>query len=285
MPELPEVETMAAALRRALLGRSLSRIRLLEKTILRGAAANSLAAHEGARIVGLTRRGKFILIHLSNGAVLLFHLKMTGRFLFVERDARPGRWERLHLELDGWEGKVAFVDPRKFGYLAVIPPEGECPVPLLYELGPDALQVTAPGLAEILGQSSRPVKALLLDQRVLAGLGNIYVDEALHRAGIHPRTPASAIGRKDADRLHGAMVRILRKAIDLGGSSVRSYRDSGGTPGGFQRLHRVYGRRGEPCRRCGGPITYSRVASRGTHHCPACQKAPSRRSARRGGKG
>lgn len=285
MPELPEVETMVTGLRASLLGRTLVRVRLIEKTTLRGTTVRALANLEGARLVGLTRRGKFLLFHLSTGAVLLFHLKMTGRFLVIERDARPGRWERLHLEFEGWEGKVAFVDQRKFGYLALIPEGGECPVPLLYELGPDALQVTLDDLAEILGQSRRPVKALLLDQRALAGLGNIYVDESLHRAGIHPRTPAAAIDRDAVLRFHRAMGQILRKAIERGGSSVRSYRDSGGSQGSFQKLHRVYGRRGEPCSRCGEPIAYSRVASRGTHHCPSCQKAPNLRSKRKRGKG
>jgi formamidopyrimidine-DNA glycosylase len=127
----------------------------------------------------------------------------------------------------------------------------------------------------LLADSRRPVKALLLDQRVIAGLGNIYVDESLHRAGIHPRTPAAAIAPADSRRLHAAMRRILRKAIDCRGSSVSDYRDSRNRPGTFQRHHLVYKRAGEPCTTCQELITYIRVSGRGTHLCPACQKSPS----------
>jgi len=285
MPELPEVETMAAGLRGELLGKGLLRVRVLEGSVLRKTSAEAVGALGGARLVGLSRKGKFLLFHLSNGSVLLFHLKMTGRFLVVARDDPPGRWERLHLEFEGWERKLAFVDPRKFGYLALIHEEEEPPVPLLYELGPDALQLSSGEFREILGQSRRPVKALLLDQRRIAGLGNIYVDESLHQSGIHPRTPAAAIDAAGAARLHRAVQEILRKAIECGGSSVRTFRDSLGARGTYQDHHRVYGRRGEPCRSCGAAISYTRVASRGTHLCPACQKPVTLRRKRRRGKG
>jgi formamidopyrimidine-DNA glycosylase len=280
MPELPEVETLVLGLRKDLLGRTLSRVRVFEKGALRNTTAALLKQARGARLVGLSRRGKFILFQLSNGAVLLFHLKMTGSLLVQARALPRGRWERLQLEFDGWDRKVTFVDQRTFGYLAVIADGRECPVPLLYELGPDALSVTREALQEILLASRRPVKALLLDQRAVAGLGNIYVDESLHRAGIHPATPASRISPERVAALHRSMRRILRKAIECGGSSVRTFRDSRGAAGTFQRLHRVYGRKGEKCRRCGAEIGYTRIASRGTHFCPECQKPP-RRSRRR----
>ena len=285
MPELPEVETMAVGLRSELLGRSLLSVEVIEAGVLRGTTLREVSSIEGSRLIGLTRSGKFLLFHFSSGSVLLVHLKMTGRFRLVGRHDEPGRWERIHLTFEGWEKKLSFVDPRKFGYLAFIPPGGEGPVPLLYELGPDALQVSRRELREILGRSRRPVKALLLDQRAVAGLGNIYVDESLHRAGIHPRTPAAEIAPEGGDRLHDAMQRVLKKAIDCGGSSVRTYRDSRGAPGTFQKHHRVYGRRGEPCPQCGAPIAYTRVASRGTHLCPACQKPPRLRRKRKRGKG
>lgn len=285
MPELPEVETMAAGLRSELLGRSLLKVEVIERTVLRGTSLREVSSLEGARLIGLTRSGKFLLFHFSSGSVLLAHLKMTGRFRLVGRDEEPGRWERIHLVFEGWENKLSFVDPRRFGYLALIPPGREGPVPLLYELGPDALKVSRQELREILGRSRRPVKALLLDQRAVAGLGNIYVDESLHRAGVHPRTPSAAIAPERADRLHDAMQRVLKKAIDCGGSSVRTFRDSQGAQGTFQRHHQVYGRKGEPCRQCGSPISYTRVASRGTHLCPACQKAPRLRRVRKRGKG
>jgi len=280
MPELPEVETMAVGLRSELLGRSLLSVEVIEAGVLRGTTLREVSSIEGSRLIGLTRSGKFLLFHFSSGSVLLVHLKMTGRFRLVGRHDEPGRWERIHLTFEGWEKKLSFVDPRKFGYLAFIPPGGEGPVPLLYELGPDALRVSRRELREILGRSRRPVKALLLDQRAVAGLGNIYVDESLHRAGIHPATPASHVAPERVAALHRSMRRILRKAIECGGSSVRTFRDSRGAAGTFQRLHRVYGRKGKKCRSCGAEIGYTRIASRGTHFCPECQKPP-RRSRRR----
>lgn len=285
MPELPEVETMVTGLRSALLGRILAGVRILEESALLKTSKEALRSKEGCRVVGLNRRGKFLLLHFSDGSVLLSHLKMTGRFLIVNRDAPGKRWERVHLEFADWDKKVIFVDQRKFGYLALIPADGAPPVPLLTELGPDALALSREGLREILLKSRRPVKALLLDQRAIAGLGNIYVDESLHGAGIHPRTPAAFIGEEDADRLYVSVQEILRRAIDRGGSTVRTYRGSGGEPGSFQREHRVYGRRGEACTRCGREIRYMRVASRGTHYCPTCQKPKPLRRKRRRGKG
>jgi formamidopyrimidine-DNA glycosylase len=280
MPELPEVETMVLGLRQDLLGRTLSRVRVFEKGALRNTTAALLKKARGGRLVGLSRRGKFLLFQLSNGAVLVFHLKMTGSLVVKARGLSRGPWERLQLEFEGWGKTVAFVDQRTFGYLAVIAEGMECPVPLLYELGPDALSVTREALQEILLGSRRPVKALLLDQRAVAGLGNIYVDESLHRAGIHPATPASHVAPERVAALHRSMRRILRKAIECGGSSVRTFRDSRGAAGTFQRLHRVYGRKGKKCRSCGAEIGYTRIASRGTHFCPECQKPP-RRSRRR----
>ncbi len=272
MPELPEVETMALGLRKDLLGRSLERVKIFEKGVLRETSPRALRALSGARVVGLSRRGKFLLLHFSNGAVILFHLKMTGRLVLQDRTRRRGPWERLQLEFEGWDRKLSFVDPRKFGYLAAITDEGDAPVPLMNELGPDALQVTPVTLQEMLTESRRPVKALLLDQRVIAGLGNIYVDECLHRAGIHPASPSSEISEESIAGLHQAIREVLRCAIECGGSTVRTFQDSRGTAGTYQVHHRVYGKKGERCRSCGSAIEYTRVASRGTHYCPSCQK-------------
>jgi formamidopyrimidine-DNA glycosylase len=282
MPELPEVETMVLGLRKDLLGRTLSGVRIFDKSVLRNTPARLLGKMRGARVISLKRKGKFLVFRLSNGAALLFHLKMTGRLLLRESGLPKGRWERLQMEFDGWKKSVFFVDPRRFGYLAVDAGGRECPVPLLYELGPDALAVSRQELEDILAASRRPVKALLLDQRSIAGLGNIYVDESLHRAGIHPAAPALSATPEQAAALYRAMRNILRKAVECGGSSVRNYRDSRGSAGSFQRLHRVYGKQGEKCRRCGSEIEYAKIASRGTHFCPACQKKPAGRKQRKG---
>lgn len=282
MPELPEVETMVLGLRKHLLGRALSGVRIFDTSVLRNTSRRLLGRMRGARIIGLNRQGKFLVFRLSNGAALLFHLKMTGSLLLRENELPKGKWERLQMEFDGWQKSVFFVDPRRFGYLAVDAGGGSRPVPLLHELGPDALEVSRKELEDVLAASRRPVKALLLDQRSIAGLGNIYVDESLHRAGIHPAAPASSVSPGQGAALHRSMRNILRKAVECGGSSVRNYRDSRGNAGSFQRLHRVYGKEGEKCRSCGSEIAYAKIASRGTHFCPECQKKPAGRRRKKG---
>jgi formamidopyrimidine-DNA glycosylase len=272
---------MVLGLRSALMGRVLERVRIVEKGVLHRCSPRLLRGLKGCRLVGLTREGKFLLFHLSNGARLVFHLKMTGRLAFREQTAAPLRWERLTMEFAGMERRVSFQDQRKFGYMAVIPEGEECSVPLICELGPDALRVSRQELKEILRASRRPVKTLLLDQRAIAGLGNIYVDESLHRARVHPLCPAAEVTGEETGRLHRAMRNILTRAIKCGGSTVRSFSDSRGIQGTFQKYHRVYGRRGEICRRCGSLIAYARIASRGTHYCSGCQKMPSRKRGRR----
>jgi formamidopyrimidine-DNA glycosylase len=152
------------------------------------------------------------------------------------------------------------------------------------ELGPDALRISRKDLRDILGESSRPVKALLLDQRAIAGLGNIYVDESLFRAGIHPAERSCDIDGKRVGRLHRTLRDVLAKAIACGGSSVRTYRTSSGSPGTYQKHHRVYGRKGEDCPVCGSVISYAKVASRGTHYCPDCQPPPRKKKGKSGKK-
>ena len=272
MPELPEVETMVLGLRSVMLGRAIEGIDIYEKKALNNTPPRLLVPLKGCLIIGLTRKGKFLFLHLSDGTQLLFHLKMTGRLVLRPRETPPERWERLSFTFRGWDQRLSFDDQRKFGYMAVHPGGCECPVPLVYELGPDALQVSLEVLGDTLAFSDRPVKSLLLDQRSIAGLGNIYVDECLYRAGIHPLTPSSRIPPVKVERLHEAISAILEEAIACGGSSVRNFRDHRGEEGTYQRHHRVYGKKGEDCSLCGSKIAYSRVASRGTHYCPVCQR-------------
>ncbi len=274
MPELPEVETLNRGLRSDLLGLTLARVRIFERKVLRKTTPRTVQSLRGRRILGVSRRGKFLLLHLSDGAVLLFHLKMTGKLLVLRSGHAPGPRERLRLEFAEGDRVLAFDDQRKFGYLAVMRNEGDSPVPLLDELGPDALRISRRDLRKLLQSSRRPIKSLLLDQRVIAGMGNIYTDECLYRAQIHPRQRANSISSGKIATLHLAIRRVLRRAIESGGSSVASFLDSRSTPGTFQKSHRVYGKKGQPCRRCRSTIEYFRVASRGTHYCPSCQKMP-----------
>jgi formamidopyrimidine-DNA glycosylase len=273
MPELPEVETMVLGLRESILGQRVRRVRVFCERLMGQVPSASLRKVQGGRVIGLSRKGKFLLFHLSNGSLLVFHLRMTGKLLLVP-SARPlTKRDRLRLDFSDWDWALTFEDTRRFGSLDILhawePGDG-----LLRELGPDALLVDLADFRELLAGSRRPLKALLLDQRVIAGLGNIYVDESLHRAGIHPRTPADAVTATQSRRLHTVMRLVLRKAINCRGSSVSDYRDSHGRAGTYQKHHRVYQRRGEPCTTCGEPIEHIRVGGRGTHLCPACQKDP-----------
>jgi formamidopyrimidine-DNA glycosylase len=277
MPELPEVETMVLGLRESLLGLRVQQLRVFCDRLLAQSTPAALRRVRGGRIIGLNRKGKFLLFHLSNGALLVFHLRMTGKLLLVPSASPLTKRDRLRLDFADWDWALSFEDTRRFGSLDIL--HGcEAAEGLLGELGPDALIVGLEDFRDLLAASRRPVKALLLDQRVIAGLGNIYVDESLHRAGIHPLTPAGDIPRPASRLLHGAMRRILRKAIVCRGSSVSDYRDSRNRPGTFQRHHLVYQRAGEPCVTCRAPIAYIRVSGRGTHLCPACQRHPADRA-------
>ena len=271
MPELPEVETMVLGLRGSVLGQRVQRVRVFCDRLKGQTSAAALRKVRGGRVIGLSRKGKFLLFHLSNGSMLVFHLRMTGKLLLVPSTNPLTKKDRLRLDFSDWDWALTFEDTRRFGSLDVL--QGwESGSGLLKELGPDALIIDLADFRELLCDSRRPVKSLLLDQRVIAGLGNIYVDESLHRAGIHPLTPAAEISAAEARRLHTVMRKILRKAIDCHGSSVSDYRDSNNRPGSFQKHHLVYQRGGEPCTTCGESIEHIRVVGRGTHLCPVCQK-------------
>jgi formamidopyrimidine-DNA glycosylase len=262
---------MVSGLRSSVLGQRVQRVRVFCDRLKGSATPAALRKVRGGRVIGLSRRGKFLLFHLSNGAMLVFHLRMTGKLLLVPNDLPLTKKDRLRLDFEDWDKALSFEDTRRFGSLDVL--QGwESGNGLLKELGPDALIIDADDFLELLGDSRRPVKSLLLDQRVIAGLGNIYVDESLHRAGIHPLTPAADIGAGQGRRLHTAMRKILLKAIDCHGSSVSDYRDSNNRPGSFQKHHLVYQRSGEPCTTCGESIEHIRVVGRGTHLCPTCQR-------------
>ena len=277
MPELPEVETMVLGLRETLLGQRVQQVRIFCDRLLRQTSPAALRRVRGGRVIGLNRKGKFLLFHLSNGSLLVFHLRMTGKLVLVPSASPLTSRDRLRLDFADREWALSFEDTRRFGSLDIL--EGcEAADGLLNELGPDALIVGLEDFRELLAGSRRPVKAMLLDQRVIAGLGNIYVDESLHRAGIHPMTPSADIPRPSSRLLHAAMRRILRKAIGCRGSSVSDYRDSHNRRGTFQKHHRVYRRAGEPCLTCQEPIAYIRVSGRGTHICPACQQHPAGRA-------
>lgn len=261
MPELPEVETIARMLEPRLLGRRIRRVRILSPEIVEGDAGRLAGRLRGRVIQQLSRRGKYLLVRLD-GAVLTLHLGMTGRLRW---DGRAGPHTRAIFVLD--QGRLLFDDPRKFGSLEA----GDAPSPRLAKLGPEALAISARELAARLRGRRAPIKTLLMDQRVLAGVGNIYSDEALFRARIHPLTPAGRLSLAEVKRLHRAIRRVLREAIAAGGSSVSDYVNADEEPGWFQLEHRVYRRTGRPCPRCGAPIQRVVIAQRSAHFCPRCQ--------------
>jgi formamidopyrimidine-DNA glycosylase len=279
MPELPEVETVMRGLQARLQGRRIVHA-VTHRPDLRWPMPEGLVeALAGATVSGFRRRGKYILMRLDSGLSVLLHLGMSGRMVLT--DTRPNALtphEHLVLETEeGW--RVGFVDPRRFGSVDLLPTEAEDRHKLLANLGPEPLDdsFTAPVLAAALAGKRTPIKAALLDQGTVAGLGNIYVSEALFRARISPLRSAYTIPGTRAVRLVPAIKDTLTEAIAAGGSSLRDYVQPDGELGYFQHAWKAYGREGEPCERCPGPPVCAGLrrlvqAGRGTFYCPRTQR-------------
>jgi len=271
MPELPEVETIVRGLGPRLAGLRIRSIRLLDPALLRGGRAAELERLAGARILGVRRRGKMILIDCERGRTLLFHLKMTGALLLERPASPPGRHVRLVLEFGDSDRDLRFRDIRKFGFLRCLASGAGCSSPELDALGPEPLALDPQDFARLFAGRRGRLKPLLLDQRFIAGIGNIYADEILHRARLHPLTPVPGLDHRRLRVLHRAVISVLEEAVRRKGSSIRDYADPDGRPGEFQEFHRVYGREGEPCRNCRTPILRIRVGGRSSFFCPSCQ--------------
>lgn len=279
MPELPEVETVMRGLRAGLQGHRIARA-MLHRADMRWPFPPGLAQRlTGARVEGFRRRGKYILMRLDGGDSVLIHLGMSGHVVLgrVGRND-PVPHEHMVLETDqGW--RLGFVDPRRFGSVDLVPTEREDSHRLLAGMGPEPLEpsFTPARLSAALEGKRTPVKAALLDQRVVAGLGNIYVSEALFRAGISPRRLARTIPGTRAERLVPAIRATLEDAIQAGGSSLRDYVRPDGELGYFQHRFKVYDREGKPCERCPGVPACSGVArlvqsGRSSFYCPRTQR-------------
>jgi formamidopyrimidine-DNA glycosylase len=259
LPELPEVETVVRTIAPYLIGRRIVAARFSSRFVTPGNRAKLTRQLAGRKIESVRRRGKFIVIGLDEGT-LVVHLGMTGKLLAAGPETKH-TYGLFTLD----DGVLLYDDPRQFGRI-------EWGDRRVRKLGPEPLEV---GLAEFsarLRKRKTRIKALLLNQAFIAGVGNIYADEMLFAAGIHPLASASTLSVQRAGRLHQAMVDILTLAIENRGSSISDYVDADGNRGSFQILHRVYGREGDPCSTCGRPIKKAVVASRGTHYCPVCQK-------------
>jgi formamidopyrimidine-DNA glycosylase len=274
MPELPEVETIARSLAPRLTGRRIAAIELLYRPLLRTGGRKGLEALRGRRVLGVRRRGKMLLVDCEGGRALVFHLKMTGQFLFAAEAEPRDKHVRLAVRFEDGTDELRFRDVRKFGFLLCLEGRPEAACGELAGLGPEPLEVGLEEFRAILGARKGRIKAVLLDQTSLAGIGNIYADETLFEARVHPERPASSLRADAVERLYRAMRRILAAAVAAGGSTLADagYRDADGNAGDFQFDHKVYGRTGEPCLACGAPIRMKRVAGRSSHFCPKCQK-------------
>jgi formamidopyrimidine-DNA glycosylase len=273
MPELPEVETIRADLARQLAGRQFTGAEVFwERTIARPDAARFGPLLAGRRIIEIGRRGKFLLFHLDQGAALVAHLRMTGRLRLRPAGTERSRHLRAVLHLDGGD-ELHFEDQRKFGRLYLVCDESELQQ-VLAKVGPEPLAstFTLEELRRRLQGRRTLLKPLLLDQRFLAGLGNIYADEALFRARLHPLRRSDTLTPDEVRRLHQGILEALHQGIHNRGTTLASYRDAWGTAGRNQEQLLVFRRQGRPCPRCGTPIEKTRVAGRGTHVCPSCQR-------------
>jgi formamidopyrimidine-DNA glycosylase len=271
MPELPEVETVVRGLRRELVGSRLSSVQYASMRINRANRRGWKAALDGKGINAVSRRGKYIIIHLLDDHAVVAHLRMTGRLWIKATPYHRTKHDRLVVALSSGRCLV-FNDSRQFARFDWCARGTLDSHPGLSKLGPDAPELTADQFRRICQQARRPIKALLLDQTRLAGLGNIYADESLFKSGIRPTTIANSLGPKRTARLHKAIQSILAKAIQACGTTVDTFSDVEGSSGGFAPFLMVYRRTGEPCHICRSVIRRIELAGRGTHFCTRCQR-------------
>jgi formamidopyrimidine-DNA glycosylase len=275
VPELPEVETVVRDLRSCLSGRRLADVRQASRQALRKRWRPAWnAAVAGQRVENLTRRGKWILAALEDQAVLVFHLGMTGQLTVVPAETPFADHTHLIFDLDKGDEQLRFRDIRRFGSVTLFPTQAALEDFFAgSRLGPEPFNVPAKYWRDCLHGSKRCLKAVLLDQSVVAGVGNIYADESLFEARLHPTRLACGLDNAEADRLRRAVATVLRRAINRRGSSIRNYVGGSGLQGEYQNEFRVYGRTGKPCPRCGAAIESLRLAGRSSHYCPKCQKS------------
>ncbi|TMQ07252.1 MAG: bifunctional DNA-formamidopyrimidine glycosylase/DNA-(apurinic or apyrimidinic site) lyase [Deltaproteobacteria bacterium] len=276
MPELPEVETIRRQLEPAIVGRRIERMEVLDPRWCEPAPPDEVAqAVEHRHIEKLDRRGKYLILELADDVHLVMHLRMTGNLLLVPPGDSERRYLRVRIDLDDGH-HLLFADARRFGTGLVL--LGADAVHDYFSgrvgiepLGPD---FTADALRGLASGRRQPVKAFLLSQERVAGVGNIYVDEALWLAKVHPLRPVGTLKRAQLEALHEAVVTVLHAGIDAKGATIDDYRDATGAEGSFQDRFEVYGREGEPCSRCGATIRKIKAAGRGTYFCPREQRAP-----------
>jgi formamidopyrimidine-DNA glycosylase len=287
MPELPEVETIRRQLEPALEGRRIDSVEVLDERWTRpGPSSELVRTVAGRRIEAIERRGKYLLLRLEGDRTLAIHLRMTGNLLLDTGDGRHDlRHLRAVIRLEGGE-RLLFTDIRRFGH-AVLLQDAEMEDYLAARVGVEPLseRLTAEELCRLAAGRRAPLKSFLLDQLGVAGIGNIYADEALHRARLHPLSPVGSLKPDDCEELRQGIVDALETGLRRGGASMDDYLDSRGEQGSMQEEFLVHTREGKPCPRCGAEIRRIVVAGRSTYFCPSCQRRlrrrPRRRAARR----
>lgn len=272
MPELPEVETIVRGLRKTVSGKKIKGIKIVPCRVLQNSSAYLKRNLINQKIAEVNRRGKNIILHLSGGNFILIHLGMTGNLSYLNKSTPFGKHDHIELKFSD-NSALRFSDTRKFGKFKLIKSNRIKNLKELRVLGPEPLEIPKNDFVKLLQKRKGKIKPTLLNQKVIAGIGNIYADEALWEAKIHPLQKVSSLSRDKLIKLHQAIQKILKKAIKAGGSSVDDYLDLEGKEGLFQLQHKAYGREGEPCPRCKTEIKRIVLNQRSSYFCPRCQKS------------
>jgi formamidopyrimidine-DNA glycosylase len=274
VPELPEVETVVRELRPLVIGQRITGVTVSARALRRAWSPGWARELVGRRVLGISRRGKWIFVETGKGRILVIHLGMTGQLTVVASGMPVEPHTHVVFALGGTKRELRFRDIRRFGSVVLLPAGRTVEMHLAsMGLGPEPFEATLDYWRERLGRTQRNLKAVLLDQRVVAGVGNIYADESLFAARLHPARLGSSLSSREVRRLGASVPQVLERAIAKRGSSIRDYVGGSGLRGGFQDEFCVYGRTGKDCHRCGRPIQQIRLAGRATHFCPRCQKA------------
>lgn len=273
MPEMPEVETIRSTLADKVIGKRIHKVEIILPRMIKWPSPPEFqAVIAGKKIVGLSRRGKYLLFSLEDRLILVVHLRMTGRLYYVTESANYIKSVHIKFIFEGQDA-LLYADTRTLGTLYVMKEDELWRISGLCTMGPEPLspEFTIGYLKKITAKRQGKIKAMLLNQKFIGGLGNIYVDESLAAAGIHPERPAGSLSMQEIEKLHNAVNEVIQQAIRDGGTTFRDYVDGEGKKGSHQHHLKVYGRKNQPCLVCGTNIEWKEVCGRGTHFCPHCQ--------------
>jgi len=274
MPEMPEVETIRRSLIDKITGRRIVEVEFILSRLVKWPSAGEFqAVLTGKTFVDLTRRGKYLLFHMDHGQIMVVHMRMTGQLRYVTAGMLMDKFNRILFKLDNGD-MLIYADKRTLGTLYLLAPEELWRISGLANMGPEPLsaEFSLKYLKELLEKRHGNIKAVLLNQKYIGGLGNIYVDESMSIAGIHPERMASSLSDGEIEKLFHAINKVIEDGIIHGGTTFSDYRDSSGKIGSHQHHLTVYGRKSAPCLICGTQIVWKSIAGRGTHFCPECQK-------------